>query len=134
MPKEEYQDGRHIWLYAKGWYRWSDDLMADLRILVGHHTGIELKYLSDEEVFWAIMAIAVPHIKPSNVVSRVGFGFENILYDLVIRSQTELRPITYADVLDRLLLALSSVKVRHGHRVLINLGEPDYTLLPKNEA
>ena len=125
----EEQSFRHIWLYAKGWYK-RGNLMEDLRILVGHHTALKLAHVTDSDVLTVLCDIAVPYlVTEGNVVYRMREFFR----DLIQVTQHKKRPLTIEDIVIKLLGVLQGVRTKRGDEVIINLGELDFNLLPEAE-
>lgn len=117
----------HIYLYAKKWYK-RTDIIEDLKKLIGHRCGYDACHVSLEEILVVLGTIAWRHmdeyqftellkgIDPQNIWK---VGGDN-------KSTPELRTIL------KLLSILSSAQVNEGDKILIELDEPDYSILPKN--
>jgi len=123
---ETLQDWRHIWLYAKGHYARSGDLLSDLKVLVGHHSAIKPEHVTEGDILIVMCEIAHPYLMTGNAESKL----REFLANLIRISQEKKTPLSVADVANRLLVALSLVRTRYGGEEVIKLGEPDYNLLP----
>ena len=56
----------HVYLYAKGWYTKSGDMLADLREIISREVSVEPKYISDREIFRIVIDLAVDEIFDGN--------------------------------------------------------------------
>ena len=45
----------HIFWYATGNYKWSDDVVDDLKTLIAHRCGGEKKFIQDRDVFAVVL-------------------------------------------------------------------------------
>lgn len=125
---EELQDWRHIWLYAKGHYK-RGDLMKDLKVLIGHHAALMPEHVSDEDILIVLCENAIPYLTTEG---NVDYRMRKFFEDLIFATHHENRPLTVADIAQKLLSVLSIVRVMDDEgRAVINLGEADYELLPK---
>jgi hypothetical protein len=121
---EKLHPDRHILLYAKGHYRREPEKMfQELRVLVGNHTGVIPTKVDILRVVWSL---AAPHlmIGEINPKERLLTIFER----LIEITQQENRPLAVEDIVRHLIAILGHTKVKDGDTVLINLGEPDYSL------
>ena len=111
---------KHVVLYAKGFYRRSDDTMKDLKALLSPFFAIEPKYFTDSdmygrvlETFWKVTSPDRQQFFWGEIFARVG------------------KPsITMTELVGRLLGEISICVVRKNDEVVLDLGEPDYTILP----
>ena len=111
---------KHIVLFAKGFYRRSDDTIQDLKALLSPFFAIEPKYFADSEMygrvletFWKVTSPDKQQFFWGEIFARVG------------------KPsVTMTELVKRLLGELSICVVRKNDEVVLDLGEPDYTILP----
>ena len=47
----------HIYLYAKGWYKKSDNVMDDLKTLISYRSGIDGLHITKGDVFTVLLGI-----------------------------------------------------------------------------
>lgn len=121
--------GRHILLYAKGHYFQSQDLMADLRRLVASYTAQEYAGVTEKDVFTVVCDIAIPLIlKNGNPKLRI----EEILTDLLSEARLG-NVLNTSDFVSSLLSFLVQAKVKDGDTVILELGEPDFNILPPSQ-
>lgn len=125
---EQLQDWRHIWLYAKEHYK-RGFMMEDLKILIGHHAALEPKRVSENDILSVMCEIVYPYFTSGNVEYKL----QTLLKDLILTSQGTKRPLDVGCVVARLLSVIQLVKTRRGGKEIINLGEPDFNLLPEPE-
>jgi hypothetical protein len=125
---EKLHPDRHILLYAKGHYRREPEKMfQELGVLVGSLVGVPPMLLSAHDILCVVFRITFPHITQAN---NPEWELRSLLENLITVTRREGRPLTAEDVVKRLLAILARAKIRDGETILINLGEPDYSLLP----
>jgi hypothetical protein len=126
---------RHIYLYAKNHYK-RTDVVEDLKILVGHITGIEAKHISvDNAVYWCLK---LAH-KAMQSESR---PFFEMFYDFIldvspgkcwkIGYYTKDCPYVYERAIAHKclsILTMVSVKDNYGN-IILDLGKADANILP----
>lgn len=120
---------RHIFLYAKDRYR-RGNMMEDLRILVGHITAIVPEHVRDEDILEVVHGVAFEQMLKRGTSERIQLG----IYSEILRvTRKEDRPPRIQDIVENLLAILTITRVRTKEKeILLNLGEPDYELLPRN--
>lgn len=102
----------HFYLYARGWYARSERLLDDLKTIAGHFSGIHPRYISKSDILNHMTHLAFVEINRSG---NPEYNFSN----LVIQASNE-------NALQACLSMLRYVEVSG-----LNLGEPDYSILPK---
>ena len=114
---------KHIVFYAKGWYRRSGDIMQDLKVLLSGFFGIEPIFFTDSDIYGRLLEL-FSSVKNSdeqlrfwgNVFARVG------------------RPtITMTELVELLVGEIRICVVRKNGNVVLDLGEPDYTIFPSSQ-
>jgi hypothetical protein len=117
-----------LWLYAKNWYGKSDRPIDDLKRIIGRDTGTDPRYVTNSDVLQVVYEVAAPYLVVQPTSSLQSFFI--VLARLLNISRWG-DPITVEDVIEVLLHALWTVRTHDEEgNVLLNLGEPDYTLLP----
>jgi len=98
-------DYTHFYLYAKGWYKRSENIVNDLKVIMEDFSVIDRKYVSESDIKIVLTEVVYPEIngvyqfrKFISDVERVGF------YDACLS-----------------VLCLAKVE---------NIGKPDFKLLP----
>ena len=116
---------RHIFLYAKGWYK-KVDVLEDLRILVGARCAIETKHISNSDILTVVGGLYYDYISKHNFELLFRDMFNDI-YHFQASDKTDIRK-----VLRLMLRELCMTTVKNGKGgIILRLGKPDYTLLPK---
>ncbi|MDP3778712.1 MAG: hypothetical protein Q8R30_01520 [bacterium] len=114
---------RHLVLYAKGHYRKSRYVLEDLKKIFARFFCIESRFLSDQDVYARVLEV---FLKVTSVGSQHLF-WERLFYE----NGKQYRSITPLGMIDRLLGKIAICKVWEDGTALIELGEPDYTILPE---
>ena len=114
---------RHLVLYAKGHYRKSRYVLDDLRKIFVMLFCIESRFLSDQDVYARVLEV---FLKVTSVRSQHWF-WERIFCE----NGKQYRSITPLDMIDRLLGKIAICQVQDRDNVLIELCNPDYTILPE---
>jgi hypothetical protein len=124
----------HLYLYAKGHYE-KNDVVEDLKIIVGQICGIDPKHLSTNDVARFVIKYAFQHMNeqfadpltafrdflvdiPPEHCSRVGYYLKGKPYDFDIA------------VIHKCLSVLCMVDVRKGDKIVLELDVPDPAILP----
>lgn len=121
--------GRHIVLYAKGQYHRSLDVMTDMRHLVAKYTFCNFQDVTDKDVLAVVSDVVIPLILGGHCGGDPERLIKQLLSDL-LNIATRGNFLTTADVVAGLLSPLRTMKIKEGDKVLINLGEPDFNILP----
>jgi len=114
---------RHLVLYAKGHYGKSRYLVEDLKKIFARFFCIESGFLSDQDVYARVLEV---FLKVTSVRSQHWF-WERIFCE----NGKQYRSITPLDMIDRLLGKIAICQVQDRDNVLIELCNPDYTILPE---
>lgn len=48
----------HFYLYAKGWYKKSENITYDLKVLTSQYSAIPYEYISERDVFQVLMELS----------------------------------------------------------------------------
>jgi len=115
------EEWRHLLLYAKNHYRKTETIF-DLKQILSHETGINLENVKLREVYEILAGLFV----------KYATGDQR--KDFFVRLFSEKDSVKIGDVILQFLAALSVQKVRDGDRVLIDIGEPDPSVLPLNNG
>jgi len=126
MENKEFDGDSHIYLYAKRWYKQSNNPFNDLRKIYSVRNGIEEQYITDINIIENISCLVFKHLKENNfreLMLRI-FRKKSFLYYSRITSMRR--------VLLELLSILSIVQVYETKTktTLINLAQPDEKILP----
>jgi len=113
-----------IILYCKGWFKTTDPI-SDLKVLIGKRCGYDPELCSLENIYWHLCEI----IKECNDIHPN----KNYIYQEILREMFKWETsITINDVVKQLRSQISLLPVLNKDKELIlDLGEPDYTWLPK---
>ena len=110
---------KHLVLYAKDWYH-STVMMEDLKMILSRFNRVDVKYINNAAVFSCVLAL---FHKVTNIRQQ-----EIFWGDIFHRVQKP--SVMMKELIGLLLGRISICKVRENDQVLIDLGEPDYTILP----
>lgn len=125
---------RHFYLYAKGHYIHSDNLIEDMRALVKNYTG---NSLSDNQVVEGVIIILreeiIQHMSPyefSNLLIRIcdSWRYPDPPKDSI--PVNEMHHLIATRIMYEYLCILMNVRVLDESRAYINLGEADPAILP----
>jgi len=119
------QADRHIFLYAKGHYAHSD-VITDLKILIGRRNALEPKYVSVNDIMTVLLEITLPHVNKSqmkNFIMDLAPGRKFLFYNGDKYSFNE-------SVIHQCLCVLALTKVCDHGNILMDLGDPDPSILP----
>ena len=123
----------HFYLYAKHWYK-RTDIIDDLKIICGKYCGIDVEFISASNIISILLNVVYLHINRlqdfANFVEDISpaecwkFGgpIDQKLYDYD------------RAVINKCLSILALTIVRENGKTLIELDEPDETLLPLSKA
>lgn len=124
---------RHVWLYAKYQYK-RTDLLEDLKVIIGHETAIPPEQVKIADILTIVCEIAAPLICKQPDPSTAVLG---LLARLQSKSRTHLKGdsseehLNWTMILEELLGFMTAHPVQDNNdEILVNLGEPDYSLLP----
>jgi len=134
--KPTLDEHRHFILYAKGYYKRSEQPIEDLRKLIANFTGNEERYVSINDIFWNIWDITVPHILSMTTFANGIDDLGKIVGGLI--GTSEKIPVGKEGLVEKvcvdLLNKLSNLKVKRkkaeGGAIVVNLGKPDSNILP----
>jgi len=105
----------HFYLYARGWYKKSENVVDDLKVLAGHYSGIMPKYITMTDIMFHLTHLAFIEVNRSG-------NPEYFFHRLVLQAGSE-------NSIQACLNLLRYVEVTE-----LNIGKPDYSILPKNET
>ncbi len=115
----------HIILYAKGWYK-RTNCEDDLKIILAHRNGCEKEHVSRESIIIVLTGIVYPYLTEHyfrEISIRTFSKFHQSLYKM---NEFEM-------FLNEMLSILSALQIKNSDKILIELDEPDYNILPKHE-
>lgn len=117
--------GRHFVFYARGKYSVNNP-MEDLKRLVADYSDWDFESVTDWDVFRHVCNIVIPLLleseNPQKEIERLlGSFLTKVLNGVKLNTE---------DIVIKLFSFLTRVKTMDGDKVIINLGEPDYNILP----
>ena len=122
---------RHFYLYAKGHYKRSEDLLDDLKHIAAAYCGMSVEQYRDSDLIILLGKEVFQYIKNENV-------FIDMLKELhpdSLRSNFFMEGEPYIiRLMAQFLKFLVFAKIRDGDHVIINLGEADPEILPLSES
>lgn len=123
----------HIFLYAKRWYK-RTEVFADLKKIISVRNGCEAQYISDGDVITLLCELVFPFITDAHKFQDFVLSF--FRYKGKNYSGAKIM-ITPKEIVISLLSVLELVKVKDSSgnivRDIIQLDEPDYSILPKQD-
>jgi len=138
IDTEEVVDYNHVILYAKGWYK-KTDRIQDLQRILGMRCGISADRINVRDILYTLSTIFYTYcVKNENYFT----DFTKSLFEWVnvpnvgTRMYSDITTIRHA--IECLLGKISIIQCRDTKRngqevILLNLGKPDYSILPKSE-
>jgi hypothetical protein len=108
---------RHFFLYGKNRYR-KTETMGDLKKILSHETGVSLAEVRPADVYEILLGLFLKH---TTECEKRG---------MFLKMFSERESVKIGDMIRYLLDTLKMVKVRDGDDILIDLGEPDPSVLP----
>lgn len=120
-------DFNHLLLYAKSWYKRSDDVVEDIRKIMAHRAGMETKFVSDGTLWGLMIHAFLKYVEPRDI--------ERLMEDLFKGPGCGFDPVCpLSRAVESMLGKLSIVLVKKDDgTVLLNLGEPDPAVLPLDD-
>lgn len=117
---------RHWYLYCKGWYK-RTDIVKDLAIIQSRWSGIDANHITEYDVLSVVLTILHKHIKTKSDFFRfINNSLEgNVKYVGGTSNDGHIKRM--------LLSAKSIIAATHMSDIDGELGEPDFSILPKNE-
>lgn len=126
-------DYNHLILYAKHWYKRSD-LMTDLKIILGERCAIEPEHMTENTV-WELCVDALSKYLPASRFSRFVLGLFTSRWDEGSPFMTFTNNCPLERAIKNILGELAALKVRNSDKeILLDLGEPDSSILPLQES
>jgi hypothetical protein len=125
MTKQITELAQHIVLYSKGWYKKSPNHIEDLKTLLSKYSLLDIKYVSDCDIY-NIVADAFVEVCDQR-------QYRELLRRFFYKPLSKPEPRTMLESIHTMLMLMSYIQVRNKELLLIDLGKPDYTLLPKAE-
>lgn len=139
MSTNQYTQYRHIFLYAKRWYKESDNVWIDLAKIVGEYSGSPPESISKESIILIVSrAVEVAfdtqrlHFGKSDTGSLVQCLNREFRSEQVNKMFNSYEPLSFEDgLLKTYLSILTLIKVldNDGKPILV-LGKPDPKILP----
>jgi hypothetical protein len=112
---------QQIILYSKYHFKRSVSVLHDLNILQSKYCGYDPELGSYKDVFDKVSSLVIDCLPKYNLklMFEDWFKYGIKSYNMELTTQ-------------RLITELSQLQVRDNDIIILNLGEPDYTWLPKN--
>jgi nitrate reductase alpha subunit len=125
MIKQISDLSKNIVLYSKNWYKKSDNHIQDLKTLVSKLCALDIKYISDCDIY---NEVADTFVEVCNQRD-----YRRLLQDFFYKPLANPEPLLMPEAIDRMLGLIGCIQVKTDMELLIDLGKPDYNLLPKVE-
>lgn len=122
-------DFNHLILYAKNWYKRSDNMLDDVRKIMAHRCAMDVKYMSDHDVWQCCVNALVEHATPNEMERFLGVLFQP--------DWEKDKPLSFFEpvcslkqAVRKILSILNFLMVVDGGKVVLELGKPDPAILP----
>lgn len=121
---------RHVILYAKHHYK-HEDTFKDIKKIMAECYGLKVKYIQDFDVFRRVLEITWPYLTARGLLEDIERA---ITWSKLGFSVKETDTIPIKELLEWLLGDLSIIPVYESktNYMIIDLGEPDFSILPRN--
>lgn len=123
-------DYNHLILYAKGWYQRGDDVVKDVKKILGHRCAIDPEYISNRDVWEQLVDVFLKYCKSE-------YGIRCLLLDVFKPQAKEQGPLvfwtntaSFEGVIHLILDHLVDITVMEAGVEILHLGEPDPDILP----
>ena len=110
---------RHFYLYAKNWYIKTDNVIEDLKHIVGYRSGIDAEYITTEDV-----------IRVLTMATKIHADFEGFIIDLFNNQRFYPDNDMNTNLVNAMLSILFCVKASE---MPFEIGKPDPKILPLND-
>jgi hypothetical protein len=119
---------RHFYLYAKNHYK-TGDIIEDHKIILGKYCAIEPKHIRELDIIRILSVAAFRHIKEREFYEFIEEIDPNHWW---YKMKPDMKYNFYEKVITRLSVIIGATRVfdKNGDMIM-NLGEADYTILPK---
>lgn len=114
---------KQIILYSKKWFK-RTDIITDLKVMISNWSGSELKWTTEHDVYWMVSEAFAKSVSTDN---RILIWF--LKDDLYRYEET----IEIKEMIKRMIGKMAILRTRNGDEIIIDLGEPNYNLLPKSD-
>lgn len=114
---------RHIILYCKAWYK-ETNLIDDIRAIISNISGSELQYINVGHVYKFLTQITINY---------VGKYCIKEFFDNLFKYNESLDSVTIEEVCGKLACEISIIDVENENKILMDLGEPDYSILDRKD-
>jgi len=119
--------GRHFLLYVNGHYHQSTDLMTDIRMLVADYSALKFENVVEMDALKVVGDIVIPLLLESE---KAHDEIWKILTSLLEKASFG-NFLSIRDFLTELLRFLAQVKVVDEDNTIFELGDPDFSILPR---
>ena len=120
-------DYNHIFLYAKSWYKRAD-LIDDIQTILSERSACDKQYYSPPIIVEMLTTIALPYLRPLQIeeLIKVALGIS-----LRCRGSGSIGNLglRIKETIEYLIGQLSIISVKENGKFILNLGEPDPSVL-----
>ena len=114
---------RHIVFYSKGFYK-RTDVMSDLKKIHGRFFVIEEIYIRNADVYGCVHELFTRVRSPEQ---------QNVFWGNIF-SRAGSESVAMTELIEQMIGQISICQIYDGARTLIELGLPDYTVLPRSDV
>ncbi len=125
---------RHIVLYAKNHYKRSDDAIDDLKTIVAHVSGSDKKHIGIFDIYENVIETFLELSKLDWEVGRADIFWKDIWKSQWCRRSLQNKlEMSIEEFIKYIVFSfIQLVPVMHGGQLVLDIGEPDYNILPKS--
>jgi hypothetical protein len=114
--------------YTKGWFE-EKDMIEDIKKIMGAEYGCSPQHYSTSDVLGYVEVVYFKLVEYGLITYRTNRVFSELFYRVDIMTWGRKKEIEMKDVIEFLYSQISNIPVKGK----FDLGEPDYTILPKKE-
>lgn len=129
----ELNNHRHFYLYAKGHYKTTETL-TDLKVIQGHWSGVDPKYLMKRDVAHLMITIAYPHATKTEFAFREFMKYLDPNYMWAFPASVKEVRENYDYMTAVIHSCISVLQLTTVDEIDSDLGDPDPQILPISEA
>jgi len=115
----------HIYLYAKGWYEQSNNVIDDLKVILGHRSGLGKEAISRENIVMVLLDITYDRLQDTDNVKDQFITFVSDLNPSINWIHGGNRHDDFYTILINRCLSVLRACVVIG----LNIGKPDPNIL-----
>lgn len=117
----ELERWNQVILYSKNWFK-RTNVIEDLKTLISKLCGIDREYETLKDVSYVVTEVFIKHHTKEQI--------ERFFDDVIFTYFNVNKSLNQEEIIRRMIGWIGVIPVIKNGKTIINLGEPDYTLLP----